>query len=218
MQIIYGTTNQGKLDSMRNRLKSLNIEILSLNDVASPKLTIPEVGNSPLANARIKATAYFEALQRPVFSADSGLYIDGLALDDPRQPGVNVRGANDYMDDETAIAYYAALSKSLGGRIVARYSNAICLVMGNGVVFEHDHDDISSKPFIIADVPHPRRTAGFPLDSLSINITSGKYFMDEEIDTTIGDAQKYGAHYSGFVTFFQKILDFCDFDLKNSGR
>jgi len=214
MQLIYGTTNQGKLDSMRNRLKSLDIEILSLNDVAAPKLAIPEVGNSPLANARIKAIAYFEALQRPVFSADSGLYIDGLALDDPRQPGVNVRGVNDYMDDEMAIAHYAALSKSLGGRIVARYINAICLVMGDGQIYEHIGDDINSAPFIIADVPHPRRTTGFPLDSLSINIASGKYYMDMEVDTTTGETHKSGATYSGFVTFFQKILDFCDFNAK----
>jgi len=218
MQIIYGTTNPGKLDSMRNRLKNLDIEILSLTDIAASKLVIPEVGNSPLANARIKAMAYFEVLQRPVFSADSGLYIDGLAPDDPRQPGVNVRGANDYMDDETAIAHYAALSKSLGGKIVARYVNAICLVMGDGLVFEHDHDDISSMPFIIADVPHSRRTAGFPLDSLSINIATGKYFMDEEIDTTTGESQKYGGHYSGFATFFQNILDFYHSDAKNNAQ
>ena len=77
-------------------------------------------------NAVIKAEAYFEQLHLPVFSCDSGLYIEGL--DDARQPGVHVRtiGGKRLTDDEM-IAYYAAIAEEMGGTCRAVYHNAICL-------------------------------------------------------------------------------------------
>ena len=88
MKLIYGTTNKSKILFMRNRIEPLGIKILSLDDVNAPKLDIEENGSSPLENAKIKALAYYRELKMPVFSCDSGLYIDGL--DDMRQPGINV--------------------------------------------------------------------------------------------------------------------------------
>ena len=56
-----------------------------------------------IENARIKALAYYAALKRPVFTCDSGLYIDGLA--DSEQPGVHVRMVNGkrLTDDEMVV-------------------------------------------------------------------------------------------------------------------
>jgi len=113
VKLVYGTTNKAKIHYMKSRVESLGIEILSLNDVGAPKLDIEESGNSPLENSRIKAQAYYDAMRRPVFSCDSGLYIDGL--DDARQPGVHARGLNDEMNDEQSIAYYSALAAEFGG-------------------------------------------------------------------------------------------------------
>ena len=53
MKLIYGTTNKAKIDFMKRRVETLAIEILSLTDVAAPKLDIVENGNSPLDNARM---------------------------------------------------------------------------------------------------------------------------------------------------------------------
>ena len=113
-QLICGTTNKGKIDFMRRRLEPLGIEMLSLADVNAPKLDIDESGNSPLENAKIKALAYYRALKQPVFSADSGLYLDGV--DDARQPGVHVRrvGGRNLTDDEM-IEYYSSLAAEMGG-------------------------------------------------------------------------------------------------------
>jgi 8-oxo-dGTP diphosphatase len=197
MEIVYGTTNKSKVAFMQNLVESLGIRILSLDDVAAPKLNIEENGNSPLENARIKALAYYEALGRHVLSADSGLYIDGL--DDGRQPGLNVRGLGNWMSDDGAIAYYAGLAAEMGGQMTARYRNAVCLII-NGEIHEHFGEDIASAPFILTSKPHEKRNKGFPLDSLSIDIESGKYYFDLKYP------YKYKAGDGGFAQFFERAL------------
>ena len=198
MNLIYGTTNKSKITFMQNRIKHLGIKILSLNDVNAPRLDIAENGSNPLENARIKALAYYDALKMPIFSCDSGLYIDGLA--EEKQPGINIRGIGDYMDDHTAITYYSKLAEEMGGGMIARYKNAICLILDDGQIYEHMGEDIASEPFILSSKPHPKRNKGFPLDSLSINIKSGKYYFD--MDNT----EKYVKMDDGFTLFFQRVL------------
>ncbi|MCL2168813.1 MAG: hypothetical protein FWB74_02170 [Defluviitaleaceae bacterium] len=201
MKLLYGTTNKSKIEFMQKRVEHLGIEVLCLNDIGAPKIHIEENGSSPLENARIKARAYFEALNMPVFSADSGLYIDGLA--DARQPGLNVRGDGDWMTDDDAIAHYCALAKEMGGRMTARYKNAICLILADGTVHEYMGDDIASTPFYMVDVPHHVRHEGFPLDSLSVSIKTGLYYHDMDNNSKYAE---YSADYDGFTKFFERIF------------
>ena len=65
MKILYGTTNQAKLESMQRITKTLGIEIIGLKDLKNiPEFAeiqfpqIDETGNNPLENAIIKAKAY----------------------------------------------------------------------------------------------------------------------------------------------------------------
>lgn len=70
MKLLYGTSNLAKLSAMRNRLGQLDIELIGLNDLRAEGKSIPEViedGNTPLENARLKAMAYYEVFQIPVF-------------------------------------------------------------------------------------------------------------------------------------------------------
>jgi len=164
----------------------------------TPKLYIEENGSSPLENAKIKALAYYDVLKMPLFSADSGLYVDGL--EDGRQPGINVRGIGDHMDDDDAVAYYSALADEMGGQMVAQYKNAICLILGDGQMYEYMGEDIAIEPFLMVSKPHKIRKEGFPLDSLSVDIKNGKYFYDLE------DGWKYGESGNGFADFFKRAL------------
>jgi 8-oxo-dGTP diphosphatase len=198
MKLLYGTTNKSKIIFMQKKVAHLGIEILSLNDVNAPKLRIEENGNNPLDNARIKALAYYKALKMPLFSCDSGLYIEGL--DDTQQPGINVRGANDWMTDDDAIAHYSALAKEMGGKMTAQYRNAICLIDAAGEIYEHMGKDIASAPFYIITVPHKIRNEGFPLDSLSVHIETGKYYSD------LPYPHKYAEVDDGFAGFFRRVL------------
>ena len=68
MRILYGTTNQAKLASMKRITEVLGIEIIGLKDVNQPLPRIEESGKNPLENAKMKAEAYYKAFYMPVFS------------------------------------------------------------------------------------------------------------------------------------------------------
>ena len=95
--------------------EQLDIELIGLNDLRAEGKFIPEViedGNTPLENARLKAMAYYEAFQIPVFSCDSGLYFDNVP--DEVQPGVHVRNVNGKsLSDDEMIDYYSGLGKNM---------------------------------------------------------------------------------------------------------
>ena len=202
MELIFGTTNTAKISWLRGVLGGHGITVLGLEDVDSTKtrIAVDESGNTPRENARIKAVSYYKLLARPVFSADSGLYIRGLA--DEKQPGAHIRRHPDgfEMNDEQTIEYYARMAENHDGPMVAQYRNAVCLVIDENTMYEHDGDDIAIRPFIIAPKPHAMRTAGFPIDSLSVNIESGKYYFD------IGKHENISSIENGFLTFFKRVI------------
>ncbi|WP_406242472.1 non-canonical purine NTP pyrophosphatase [Tissierella carlieri] len=199
MKILYGTTNAAKLESMRKTLKELDIEVIGLNSIAIKNDYIDETGNNPLENARIKALEYYRKIKMPVFSCDSGLYIKGIR--EEQQPGVYVRRVNGKeLTDEEMIEYYGGIARENGGQVFARYENAICLVLDEEHIYEYQGNEISSDEFIIVDKPHLTRNQGFPLDSLSVEKNSKKYYLDmdrKEKGDKIGD---------GFRNFFKKCL------------
>lgn len=200
-QLIYGTGNPAKLDHMRKMLAPLNLNFIGAKETGVALPDVDESGNTPLENARIKALAYYKVLKRPVFACDSGLYIDGLP--DSEQPGVHVRMVScKRLTDDEMVAHYSAIARRLDGKASARYRNAICLVMGDGEIYEHFGEDIASGAFHIVDIPHTKRVEGFPLDSLSARIESGKYYYDEA--EARSDSDNGMTH--GFQAFFRRVL------------
>lgn len=71
MEILFGTTNSAKQETMRRRLDGMGLEILSLRDFASVP-EVQEAGRDPLQNARTKAWTYWRFYHRPVFPAIRG--------------------------------------------------------------------------------------------------------------------------------------------------
>lgn len=199
MKILYGTTNAAKLEGMREILKGLDVEIVGLNSIVIENDYISETGNNPLENARIKALEYYKKAGMPVFSCDSGLYIKGLK--EEQQPGVYVRRVNGKeLTDEEMIGYYGGIAKENGGQVFARYENAICFVLNEEKTYEYQGEEISSEEFIIVDVPHQRRQDGFPLNSLSVEVNSNKYYFDIE------KKEKGDKITEGFRAFFKRCL------------
>ncbi len=198
-RILYGTGNPAKLAAMRSRLAQLPIEIIGLKDIDMALPQIEEDGSTPLENAQKKATGYYNALHIPVFSCDSGLYIDGIP--EELQPGVHVRTINGkYCSDDEMREYYSSLARKYGD-LKARYRNAICLVFDEKHIYKAMEESMASEAFIITAKPHPKRKEGFPLDSLSIDIKTGKYYYDLE-----ADALNQVAVEDGFLDFFQRVL------------
>lgn len=199
MKILYGTTNQGKLLAMKKSVEGLDIDLISLRDVEGELPTVNENGKTPLENAEIKARAYFEAFHLPVFSCDSGLYFDELAEEE--QPGIHVRrvGGKELTDEEMT-EYYAALAAKHGGRITGRYRNAIYFILDENHHYSSMDMSIATEPFILVTKPHTKRVPGFPLDSLSVDIATGKYYYDlevKDVSTSVDD---------GVRAFFRKIF------------
>lgn len=199
MKILYGTTNKGKLQAMESAVKSLDIELIGLNDLDGELPCINENGNTPLENAEIKAKAYYEVFHMPVFSCDSGLYFDELKAEE--QPGIHVRRIKGKeLSDDEMIQYYASLARQHGGKIKGRYRNAIYFILDENHHYSSMDMSLATEPFILVTEPHLKRVQGFPLDSLSINIASGKYYYDlkvKDVSTSVND---------GVRNFFSKIL------------
>lgn len=196
MKLLYGTGNPAKLSSMRRRLEELNIELIGLADLGMSIPAVPENGSTPLENARQKAMAYYEAFRMPVFSCDSGLYFDNVP--DEIQPGVHVRTVGGkYLTDEEMTAYYSGLARKYGD-LTARYKNAICFVADDEHIYEAMEPSMESEKFIITSKPHGMRKKGFPLDSLSIHIATGKYYYDLS-----GNELDQVAVEDGFLEFFK---------------
>ena len=205
IKLVYGTHNLAKLEAMRNRLSCLGIEIMGLDQFCAlyaRQKEIPAVaedGNTPLENARKKALSYYRALHVPVFSCDSGLYIDNIPEEE--QPGVHVRTVNGrYLTDEEMVEHYTGLAAKYGN-LTARYRNAVCLVLDENRIYEAMEKSMESEPFLITSYSRPVRKKGFPLDSLSVDIKTGKYYYDLE-----DGALDQVAVEDGFLEFFQKVL------------
>lgn len=177
MRLLYGTYNPAKLAVMRRWLRGLELELVGLFELENPPDVVEETGSTPLENARIKAIAYQRATGMDVLSADSGLYINDLP--EEQQPAEHARRVEGKrLSDEEMIAHYAGLAHAHGGRVVAQYRNALCIAFSDGQIIDRSDDSVSSKKFFLVDTPHNKRTKGFPLDSLSVDIKSGEYYFD----------------------------------------
>ncbi len=204
MKLLFGTGNQAKLSVMKNRLEKIDIELIGLSDLKAEGKMIPEVkenGHTPLENARLKALAYYKAFHIPVFSCDSGLYFDNVP--DEVQPGVHVRNVDGKcLSDEEMMEHYAGLVRQYGN-LVARYRNAICFVMDEEHIYEAMEPSMESEKFILTDKPHSAiRKKGFPLDSMSIDMKTNKYYYDLSAE----ELEQFAVE-DGVLLFFKKVLN-----------
>lgn len=200
MRLLFGTKNPAKLTAMQRRLAPLQIEIIGLQDMMIQAPDIPETGSTPLENARQKAMLYYKTFHMPVFACDTGLYLENVP--DHCQPGVHVRtvGGRCLTDEEMA-EYYAGLARQYGN-LTARYQNAVCLVMDEDHIYEAMDPSLESRRFRITDRRRPIRRAGFPLDSMSVDIETGKYFYDLPEDYADSLAVE-----DGFLLFFKGVAE-----------
>lgn len=200
MKLIYGTYNNSKLDHMKEILEGLEIEIESLNTLGYNLKEAEENFKEPLLNAKNKALTYYRQIKRPLFSCDSGLYFENVTKED--QPGVfikRIHGRN--LNHKDMLLYYSKLSAKYGGKLTAYYKNSICLILNDNAIYKYDGDDLHSEKFYIVETPHESYKEGFPLDSLSVEIASNKYYYDLK-----DDKSKNSELIKGFRDFFSRSL------------
>lgn len=211
MKVLIGTTNPSKVGRFKNFLQGCDIEFYTLNDLGIREEP-SETGSTPIENAIIKANFYGQFFDT-VICNDSGLYFDCLAMDDSRQPGLNVRtpGGRPRMNDEELLAYYLELVRSLGGKALAYYLDGIA-VFRKGTVysFMEDRDTARQSAFYMIDQPAGRWHPGWPLDSISINRTTNAYFVDagNQRYDSVEENVIVGASRSHVVQFLKNALGY----------
>ncbi len=199
MEILIGTTNPSKVARFQSLLEGYDLRFLTLRDLGI-RTEPEETGASPLENAVLKAKYYGRFFERVVCD-DSGLYIDGLTTDDARQPGLKARTPSGVrLSDEEMIAHYAALIESLGGICLAYYWDGVA-IFNRGAVRGYMESEAEAKEnaFLMVSDVHPAQRAGWPLDSLSINRTTNKYFVENGAQTENIMVGEYRKRLTGFL-------------------
>ncbi len=209
LEIIYGTGNGAKISYMEETLKNLPVKIVDLHQAAEKEgIILPDIketGENPLENARLKAEGYFRVFGKPVFSCDSGIYLWNYTtkepLPDEEQPGIHIRGNGERrLGDEELLAYYIGLVKKYG-QVCGRFKNGICFIWNGEQRKESMSESMWGEPFLLTDKPHEKRVEGFPVDRISLDISTGKYLYDLEEDSEGEEAQN-----RGFENFFRQCL------------
>ena len=209
MKVLLGTTNPSKVHNFSNLLKDCEIEFITLKDIeiaSEPE----ENGKTPEENAILKAKFYGQYFDT-VICNDCGLYFEELSLDDCRQPGLNVRTPMNMqrLSDEQMIEYYSKLIKELGGRVSAFYLDGIA-VYNHGEIYSFmDKENARKTGFDMIDKAAPKYFPGWPLNSLSINRETGKYFVDEK-DTNSKENIFAKQYKKQIVNFLKNALNIAD--------
>lgn len=172
-EIIYGTTNPAKVAQVRSILEPLGFEVSSLADF-DVQITVEEDGQTAEENARKKAIAYAQTLEKKVLSMDAALYFNDFS--DAQQPGLHVRRIQgiERSSDEEMLVYYTELAKSMGDRVEAYWRYAFALANPDNTCVSFTHD----TPRIFVSEPSSHIIEGFPLESIQIDPISGKYISE----------------------------------------
>ena len=63
-------------------------------------------------------------------------------------------------------------------------------------------ESIEIGPLYMVDKPHEKMVPGFPLDALSVDIETGKYFQDMDENLAVDKS----VIEQGFTKFFEEVL------------
>ena len=173
MNLLFATTNKGKLKEVRKVFSETSFTILSLADFP-PIPEIIEDGLTFAANAKIKAKTVYDHFHIPTMADDSGLSVDQLN----GEPGViSARYAGEYATDEEN---NELLLEKLSHFPEPHFAKYVC-----SAVFYDGENFISAENIMKGKIIHePRGKNGFGYDPLFISegfsVTNGELSLDEK--------------------------------------
>lgn len=202
-EILFATTNPHKKDRFQAYFNTLGLTVISFSDIQN-KVEIMEDGKTPEENALIKAMAGYKLTKIPTFGVDYWLYIEGFP--EEIQPGPYVRRI--YFDgnkkrteasDDEMLKYYIEKIEALGGRTKGIWTSAIGLVVGSNKMYAESY----TTDTIFISQKSLNNTPGEPLNSLQIDIKTGRYFTDLKPEEWV-NLQKN--REKGYIDFMKKHL------------
>lgn len=175
MKLLFATGNEYKYNLMKERLKSLDIEVVTPK-MLGININVIEDGNTPEENAIKKAKQYYDVTNMSVIAEDSGLYVDKFNEQD--QPGLFVKRVNGREDlsNEEILEYYINKLNEYGGESLAHYSTGVCIIDEMGNIYS---STIKENDFLLTT----KKQENCPLNSavlecISYDIKFDKYFSD----------------------------------------
>jgi XTP/dITP diphosphohydrolase len=193
-QILYATTNPGKVFEVRKILNSLGLEMLAPADIGLD-LDVPENGISLEENAAAKAQAYLDQLDGNylILGDDTGVEIDALN----GEPGIHVRRwhSDHRLTDQEIITYCIQRMQGIPpAKRGAQFRTVFALgIPGTGIeLFD------GTLRGVILEEPAPLRIEGFPFESL---------FFVPEWGRLLGDVhQTPAAQKTNYITHRERAL------------
>ncbi len=169
-KLFYATKNKFKIQSMKNRLMGLDIEIITPYDL-NINIDVNEDGKSVIENATKKAKAYSNLVDMPIIAGDSALYIEKFKT----QPGLYVRRVKGkYLDDDELEKYYSAELEKVGGESIAYYITGLALINKDKLITT----EIKENNFLMTSKICKGKRNNDALGRLEIDIKSNKYFCE----------------------------------------
>lgn len=170
MEVFFATKNKDKIIKMKNRLKELDIKVITPYDI-NVNIEIEENGSNVIENAALKAKAYFDKVKIPTLATDSSLYVEKFDV----QPGLFIKRINGVTlnDDELEEHYINELNK-VGGSSIAFYVTGLVLVQDDSV----SSVEIKEDEFIFTSNVCQQKRNFDPLSRLEYDPKIGKYFCE----------------------------------------
>ncbi len=172
MKIVVATHNKDKFKELYHGLKSLKIELLSLEDF--PEIgEIIENGNTLEQNALIKARTVNQLTTLPAISDDTGLFVDALN-GDPGIYSARYAGENStYLDNINKMLH--EMKNIPEGKRQANFSTVMAYVDGKR--------ELVAKGFVKGIISNKiKGIGGFGYDSIFYVRNKGKTFSEMSIE------------------------------------
>ena len=174
-KVLFATGNPSKAKRFSKGLLDKGIEVITLKDIEKD-IEINEDGKNAIENAIIKAKAYAEVVDMPVFAMDDNLYLENVP--EEKQPGVFVRRVNGKrLTDDEMLQHYTGLVKEYGkeGKLDCKWVYGIAVINEKKEISTYTWE---KGGFYFVEKISDKIRAGYPLDSISINKKLNKYFTD----------------------------------------
>ena len=173
-KILFATGNETKAKRFSKGLLEKGIEVITLKDI-DKDIEVEENGKNAIENAIIKARAYSNIVDIPVFAMDDNLYLENVP--EEKQPGMFVRRVNGKrLNDDEMLEHYINLVKEFGtdGKLTCRWVYGMAVINnGNETTYTWNKED-----FYMVDKMSDKVEPGYPLNTISVNKKLNKYFTE----------------------------------------
>jgi len=173
--LLVATQNQGKLRELRQLLAYLPLELSGLADFPNVE-TVPEMGDSFIENASLKAVGYARQTDRLALADDSGLEVDALG----GAPGIlSSRYAGEGASDADRIEkLLAELSNNSVAERSARFVSAVVIADGAGRILNVSKGTCDGRIDFA-----PRGSGGFGYDPVFVPNGFDQTFAELKTET-----------------------------------